>query len=352
MEIMLFSEDTYFIELFSTYAAQNCQEFQMAFFSNVEKAMVYLEEHGRELEAVVATTAFWRKNPNKDENLVEVEIGNHTRIGEEGRRAVLNIYQPGTDIIGDLKKILVALSQGGITFHNDRKEKIITFFSTEGGSGKTTLAYMLALQLAKTGQTAYFNLEENPYIEHLYHQEYETKMEDILFALKDRRSLASVLVSGLKKNNHNVYTLPLMQSVRDFAEIGPADVELLLESMIELENMEYLVLDVSSGFSPLNKKILEMSDAILMVYSSTVTGRGKKERFVNDPGIRQLSYRGRIRYILNKCHYREDTEGFFSVFPDSKSIEQGMSVIDALNQDKEFGKGCAMLTGLLKGEIS
>lgn len=346
MDLMLFSEDLYFTEVFSTYVIHNYPEFHISFFSNESKALQFLKEH-QNLDAVIAASSFWKQFKEESGSFVEIEIGSKTILPGRGERALLNIYQPGVDIAGDIRKILVALSDSKIIFYNDRNERIVTFYSTQGGSGTTSIAYMTAIQLAKTGQTAYLNFEENPFTDHLYKQKYDVGMENILFAVKDKRDLASILVSGFKKNEDHVYTLPTMRSLHDFKDIMPEDVELLLQSLLELGDIQYLVMDLSAGVSDLNRKIIEMSDAIFMVYGADQVGKGKKERFITDPGIDHTAYRGRIKYILNKCLQREDGGGDSVQFPYSQSVAQGIRLSSVLINNGEFTKGCSAIVDMI-----
>ena len=68
-----------------------------------------------------------------------------------------------------------------------KKQKLISFASVQGGSGKTTLAYISAMLAARTATSAYVNMEDFGYTEHLYQVNFETSMEDVMFALKDTK---------------------------------------------------------------------------------------------------------------------------------------------------------------------
>lgn len=346
MKLMIFSEDIYFIEVFSTYAGKNCPEIEFFFFSDKKKAEEFLEERSGSLSAVLADEDFLKTV--QPQVKLKAAICSKTVLDREADIQKLNIYQQGADIIGDIKKILAAFSDEALTFTQGSMGNIAAFFSTQGGSGKTTLAYMTAVQLAKNHQTAYLNFEENPYVDHLYSQSFEAGMEELLFAVKDKRSLAPVLLGAMKKNSHNVYVLPLTRSISDLEAINGEDVEYLLRAMMEMAEIEYLILDISTGFSEMNRKILELSRTIFMVYGADGTGMGKMQYFLSDPALARQPYQGRLRYVLNKCPHKVEDPRYVAVFPYSQSMAQGVAVTSALNANGEFVKGCNEMIELME----
>lgn len=347
MKIMLFSEDAYFMEAFSSFAGIGCPELDFDFFSDEDMAGGFLDKKGNELDAVIAGDGFFKRY--EAAGVIRISMGHQTVIASEKGIHRLNIYQQGGDIAGDIKKILISASEKEILFNSTHDGKIISFFSTQGGSGKTTIAYMTAVQLAKQFQTAYLNFEEIPFTGHLYEQQYDTNMEEILFAVKDKRGLAPALMAGLKKNQDMVYTLPNVCSLNDFLDVTADDMERLLDALMELGEIDRLVIDLSACFSAVSKKVLEMSDKIFMVYQKDAVGLGKLTAFLDDPGIRQMPYRGRMKYILNKCPQKMEDNRFSVMFPFSQSMAQGVAVTSALGGNSEFVRGCSAVIDILEG---
>ncbi len=343
MKVVLCSCDAYFMDVFSVFVKQQYPELMFFFFTEKEKAQAYVSAHGSEIDVVMGEDDFFRDYAA--DIRVRVIIGSQTLVDTEKEVQRLNIYQQGTDIISDLKKIVMCISGDSLEQRGFHGGKVAAFSSTQGGSGKTTIAYMTAVRAAKDRRTAYLNLEMAPYTDGLYQMYFDVSMEDILFAVKDKRNMAGILISGLKKNQDQVMVFPGIRSMGDYMDLTGEDMEYLIESLMGEGGISLLIVDLPFDFSERSRKVMDLSDRIFMVYTADDMGAGKQAAFEHDPARDGRLGADRIRYIQNKCPVRSQSGIYAMAFPFSQSISKGVALAAALDGNGDFTKGC---DGLIK----
>lgn len=228
---------------------------------------------------------------------MQICISSRTRVDTPGSRHELNIYQRGADILGDIQKILSAA--GGRKGSESGSNKVAAFYSPQGGSGKTTLAYICALLCARSKSSVYLNLEEFDSTAHLYQASFQTGMEDVLFAIKDHRDVTACVSNALQKEHRNVSAMPTMKNYSDLAALGADDFELLIKTLQQVSAADYLFVDLSGGLTEQNRRVLELCDGSFWLFDDTDVGMGKLERIRNDKSVQGSEYFGSIKYIVH-----------------------------------------------------
>ncbi|MEW5953323.1 MAG: response regulator [Bacillota bacterium] len=175
--------------------------------------------------------------------------------------------------------------------------KLITFFCTKGGVGKTTLASNLAVCLAQdTGKsvalldldltagdvTVMLNITARGTIADLVQEQ-----DQIDFSLVD--SFLVPHLSGAK-------ILP--------APASPEQAELVLVSHVEQiiktlrDNLDYIIVDTSPLYSDINLAVLEGSDQVCLVLNQDLTSLRHVKSSLNI--LQTLSYGQRVNVLLNQ----------------------------------------------------
>lgn len=337
------SVNHHFIEAFSLYAMECMNtEFEFSFFTDKIAAIHYFESN--KTDAILADEEFLVENLSVLK-CVCISIANCTRVNTGEGCHELNIYQRGADILADLLKILSTAGDGCMGLGH-RDQKIITFYSPQGGTGKTTLAYMCAMLATKDKSSVYLNLEEFGYTDHLYQITFRTDMEEVLFAIKDKRDLGVYLSNALQKNSVNVSVMPNIRNYGDLEDFTPQDAEILLKSLQKVSGAEYLFVDISSGLSNRNKLILEISDVSFWVFDDTPAGKGKMERIRNDQSVQGMEYFKKAYFLVNKC--KEKSEDEFAIrIPFSESLSKGADVETALSGKRDLCQRCMEILSII-----
>lgn len=342
--ILVCSENQYFVDCFSSYIMEHGKAgFEFAFFTEKEAAVSYLSS--RVIDLILADELFFHEYEISGK-CVPICISNQTKLSKEGFLQELNIYQRGVDILGDLQKIAAVMTNKKERSTANKEHKVITFYSPQGGAGKTSLAYICALLYAQDKTGIYLNMEEFGYTDHLYQTEFETEMEEVIFAIKDHRDISASLSNILKKDKRNVTVLPIVKNISDFIEMTAEDIQILIKKIFEIVGSGCLFLDLSGGLSERNRALLEFSDMIFWVFQDDVCGRGKMDRMKNDESMREISYYDRSYFVINKCKNKtEDTSAIH--IPFSESLSRGVEIETVLSGNWDFYRMCMEMTAII-----
>lgn len=343
VQILFYCPDPYFAELFTNYAGSAQHDFSLLCFTEKEKALSWYQTKRDTLQALLAPQALL--NQLGEEGLLRICLSDFTQRSESPAELQhLNIYQQRRDILADLQLLLGA----HLGLVRQRKAhghaKVLTFFSTQGGSGKSTIAYLTALRASQEGKSAYLSLENAPFTDTLYSQpQSPVKGEEVIYAIRDRQDPVKAILPALTRNSHNVYVLPSCQSLQDLLELTAEDWEFLLESLFNGGELDYITLDLGSDFNPLSRMAFDHSDLAVAVYTDDPMGQGKRDRFLKDPSFAQLGPACPYLEVRNKCHQKiKATESLIPV-PFSKTIDSGGSLSAVLGSNSDLFSACSQL---------
>lgn len=343
--ILIYHEDRYLLDSISTYISSNNREFNLLIYTEGEKALEYIRENSTKIDVIISTHKFLKSISSV--NITKIAISNNTIFEAQDDLFYLNVYQSGEDIVNDLKKICLIENNMPITNKKSQSTKLVSFYSTQGGSGKTTISYSTAVQCATNSKVLYLNFETSSYTDNLYKENSSVPMEDILFAIKDKRRSMEIILKGAVKNRHNVYVLPPFSSLGDLLDLTVEDIKNLLNSIIKTGEYEYIFIDLSSEFTPMNHVIMEECHKIILVYSGDTIGNGKLNLFLNDPYISRLPVFNNFRVVRNKCLQKKQYDHCIAIFPFSQSMAKDVEITTILSNNPEFANACRGILQIL-----
>lgn len=343
---LILSSSKYFIESFGTYI-MNCNDigFDFQLFTDERAMENYLSIHTVDL--ILADERFWKDEFPKD--CIAVSISSVTKLNTDKNYHEVNIYQRGLDILQDLQRIFVLANKNGIG--EDKNYKIVSFYSPQGGTGKTVLAYICSMLCAKDNPSLYLNFEEFGSCEHLYTMDFEIGMEQIIYTIKDKRESGEIISNALKKDKRNVMVMPSVKNISDFIEITPEDIEIFIKKTAEVSGTEYLFIDMSGGLTQCNKKIMELSSIVFWVFSDDVIGNNKINRVREDKSLQKLPYYRDIYFLVNKCKTKNLDDSAIRI-PFSESLSQGLDFETVLSGNKDFNQSCMEIISVIDRKVT
>lgn len=343
IQLLLVHNDSYFVEHFSSYAGGSQHEFSLVCFTDPDKALSYWKDHQSAIRGILAGQDFLDRCGGGSG--LRVCLTDFTRRAESREEVqALNIYQQRRDILADLRMLLCAHLGLPQARGEHSGARVICFFSTQGGGGKSTLAYLTALRGAQEGQTAYLTLEPAPCPGRLYAQpQSPVSGEDLLYAVRERQDPSKAILPALVHNGDNVRVLPATHSLQDLMELTAEDWEYLLNAILQYGEMDYVILDLGSELSPVCRMAFDRSDLAVLVYTDDLTGQCKRDRLLKDPGFPAFGLPETRVEARNKCRQKTAPAPGMVPFPVSQSLEKGVGLSTVLSANPEFFNGCAQL---------
>ena len=338
IRVLLQCDDSYFTQAFSSYTSANCQNIEFICFTMPDKALRYISEARLRLDAVLAPEAFLDQLP--DGPMVKLQIDEKTIFSSEESMHI-NIYQAGRAILSDIRSALNLAAGGDLMDAGQQGTGVTAVYSVQGGSGKTVLAYGLAAAAARKGKKVmYLNLEPFPAFEQLYSQEFSTGLDLLLYALKSGQDLAPVVLDTMERNRDQVMVLPPARFAGDLLSLTEDEVKKLLQVLTANADLEQIIVDLPTGFQPINQWVLEQSTTILQVYTDNLVGREHLNRAQEDLYFQNLPLKAQTLVVLNRCLQKSAEPGVAAKIPQSDSLQQGQRVADVQEKNPAFLKSC------------
>ena len=341
IRILLQFDDAYFIKAFSDYASAYCRDMEFLCFTTPQKAKAYLAATALRMDAVLAQQEVL--DAVQQPGTARLLASDRTVFADENGICI-NLYQSGPAIFSDIKSALALTGNNSLYSVNGRSVHVVAAYSAQGGGGKTTLSYALAVAAARQNRQAmYLNLEPFPALSQLYEHAFVHSMDDLLLPLKSGRDLAPVLLDTMERNRDGVLVLPPFSSAGDLLSITQEELQTLIHTLVEKTDVEYIFVDLPTGFHPLNLWALEQCTTVLQVYSDDLAGHEHRQRAENDVYYKNLPIRGNLLTVMNKCPTKAPADGVDCKLPNSESLQQGRRVADVLERNPAFLKNCTDL---------
>ncbi len=333
MKLLLFSTDDYFLNVFGEYLARKKKEYDVLSYSDMKKADDKLRSE--RIDLILCENGYLE---DFEEEGNFISLGMHTILPKANYKAALNIYQKSDRIMEELEYLIQVLKGNNVEDKQGQKP-IVSFFSTEGGSGKTTLAYLTAVLCAREKKVLYVNLEPLAFTDTLYQVEMEESMEEVLLAF-DKENSTAILLDAIKRNADGVYVLPTLSNIGDYLELSVEIVFEMLHTIASMSGMEAIILDLPGSFCPLTEGIISESKSVVWVYTDGEKGRHKLQKAKEDPYLRAQGILSKSYFVLNKCKRKEDEMEYDVAFPISDSLSTANKIGKILDINPDFAKGC------------
>ncbi|MBR6308605.1 MAG: AAA family ATPase [Lachnospiraceae bacterium] len=175
--------------------------------------------------------------------------------------------------------------------------KLVAVYSPIGGSGKTTVAYSLAMALAGNGRNVlYLNLESVCSSSAILAPK-DKGVVDLLSAVEKGADFSLKLVSMLETGMGGVRYIGGFAHTADYSAVTVEEIESLLTSLKTSSDFEYVVIDTTSDTSVITKAALELSERIVLVENPGDFAAAKMGIYVDQADF--LSYTEKIVRVMN-----------------------------------------------------
>lgn len=256
-------------------------------------------------------------------------------------------YQCSDNIVMCILSKVNKLWQLGDNFHKSGKSpRIIAVCSAAGGAGSTTISLLLSAFLSQKGNKAfYFGMESFGTHEWFFKSKPNHTLSEFLFDVKSRNTRLDYSL-GLHKTideSSGVWFIGSPESSLEFEELSMEETGSIIESFRKLSELNYVVLDIGTGFSPRTLEVLKSADNIVFVDEDSYIARQKKILWRDDIAriekINNICLGSKIIEVTNRSDHSETpdkpifprlvgTEGIISLTAlDEKKVQQSLTAV-------------------------
>lgn len=242
-------------------------------------------------------------------------------------------YQALTRLFAELCQIDLSRKQalGLANQQAARKTKVIGVFAAVGHCGKSTVSLNLARGLAaKQYRVLYVSLESIGTAEFVLQTEREydlsgEKLSQLMYYLKmDRSKFVSKLAATISRDSTNgIDYICAINQIREMAEMSKLDVKLFLDGIVQMDQYNWVIVDLESSMDPRIVTALEYCDDVVWLIQDDAICLHKTELLKKSmPTLNRLhfvvnKYIGRM--ALDAGTYRCEPSFFLPYIPEWKS---------------------------------
>jgi MinD-like ATPase involved in chromosome partitioning or flagellar assembly len=307
INLVIVDDDDFYVDNLSNYLRINqANKFQVNCFTNYNSFQSYLS---RPLKIdILLINGKLYKEEIEDKSEATVILLSEGRKGRFENLPSINKYQTGDKIVNQVLNIFAEKSLEPINLNTsmNKKTKIISMYSPIGGVGKTCIALGLSQLCIEQGKTAiYLNLETIQSTPVFFNCSSEINLTHIFYYLKENNMNLKLKIqtSRLCDQVTKIHYFAPPESCREIHELEVEDLNRFLMELRNLEEYDYIFIDMSSELTENNFTVLNNSDEIIFIITPDIMTSIKCSSLVREfeiMGTSSSSIEERIRLVLNK----------------------------------------------------
>lgn len=210
-------------------------------------------------------------------------------------------YQRASSIYKEVLGFFAEVASASMSYSVNKKCNIICVYSPAGGSGKTTVAISITDSLANRGVNAlYLNFEPVSSYAAIMKKKAAKGIGDLFASLDTNINYEMKVESLIQKTDKGMLYFEDFDNLLDVYEVTSEDIEKLITIISGTGLCEYIVIDMGSEFSKINRDIMDLADKIIMVEPVDQLGSEKMNRMFSRRNILR-NYEDKMQVILNRA---------------------------------------------------
>lgn len=290
---ILDEEQEYVSKLLRYLNSREEKEFEIAAFTSEESFQQYREKHVIGLlvceETLYAAMGEMPGCPT-------ILLSSRTRVRDGEGPPVIYKFQSAQEIFCEIIGYYRELSPHAAKATGVKNARIVTVCSASGGSGVSTLAYMLAKRRAKGERAAFISLDPFFQPERSEPESGSALTEAIYFIRQNSAKFSEKL--KLKTTEH-VDCLYGVAHWADLSECGRGDMAELVGQLITLRGYELVIVD-AGAFTAASAGCMEISDNVVLISEEGKKAAGKEQAFVRQAKRMDSGFEARLLRVLRQ----------------------------------------------------
>lgn len=342
INLVIADSDNIYMKRLVEYMSDINKQLNISYFSDSQSFESYLAEAVGHIHIILFSEDMYTESVEKKQADLKMILSD-SLIPINGYKTI-NKYQRADDVLND---ILMSFSEetgttsalGGIQGGTTR---VIALYSPIGGSGKTTMAIVLAKALANQGEkTLYLNFEGVSSVRSVFSGFGGHSMTEVFIAAKTKKSNVGIKVIRCTEIHEDtgIEFINAPECSAEYNEMTSDELKRIVQETKDAEQYNDIIVDMNSGYNDSIFKVLEVCDLIIMPYRNNKASYNKMEDFADELSkLKKLDIIGSRIIPVENCSNSINRENFGELY-----VKSSIPEIAALaNIDNILYSDCGM----------
>lgn len=299
LKIIIADPDSRYVDKVTDYinsSHSNCV--RLSSFTRLDLLKEFLQSTGEEIDILVAAPSFLRHFPELPDNVKLVAaLSDGTPVEGYQPSTVINKYQPGDKLVNRLTCCYSDAHAGSPVLADVDKTRIVSVYSANGGSGKTSVAFGLAVNLTGQGYSVLFlSFESICSAAATIMHSGSDGFTHLMLSLRDNPEILPAKVEAYKCRDHSygLDYLPPPENFLEISELNEPDINLLLTKLKQMSAYDFIIVDMDSRADMKALAVFDCSDVIVFLTLPDEISRVKGEMFLKQLQFIDASHENRV----------------------------------------------------------
>ena len=318
INVIIADSDQAYMKRLVSYLSENNKQLNISYFSDKQSFEKYFNEASVHFHILLFSEDMYSENIEKKRIELKMMLSDSS-MPINGYKTI-NKYQRADDV---LSEILMAFSEetgttsalGSIETGSTRA---IAVYSPIGGSGKTTIAIVLAKALAAAGRRVlYLNFEGVSSVRSVFSGVGTHSMSEVYLAAKTKNANVGLKVLQCKEVHYDtgIEFINAPECSAEYCEMTPAELRRIVKETKDIEQYEDIIVDMNSGYNDDIFEVLDVCDVVLLPYRNNKVSYNKMEDFADElEKLERLDTIGRKIVPVENCSNRISRENFGGMY--------------------------------------
>lgn len=305
LSLVIAEADRTYIESFARYIrnSEYTSRFDIKLFSKQEAINQYLTENERINILLTSPDMISDYQEGQGVDLI-IYLSETDQQNEQGH--YLKKYQPLGQILTEVLRLYYERDGTDLNRRTQSvSTQILATYSATGGTGKTTVAYTLARELANQGQSViYLNLELINSVPLLFDLTDQPSSSPLLYYIKTdaeqfQEQFETYVVTDTETGIDFFNFIP---SAEEMEDLTAEEVELFIQVLIQINKYSHIILDLDSAINPRTLAGLKLSDQTYWLLNNDMYSFHKTSYLFENLHalLNDAQLKDRVTFVLNR----------------------------------------------------
>jgi len=261
------TDENYLENLVTFLMADYCEVFSITSFTNRDHLIEFLKKSRADI--LLASPEIMPASVGKEMADIIISLQCAAVTQDIERYDSINKYQHGDKLVSSILRCLSDKNPANRQIrYGYGKTVVIGVYSPAGGVGKSAVAYVSSIICSQMGMKPfYLNMEGFHSVRCFSNTDTLQSFSNIIYHLKENDKNISLRIEAIKNIDSisGVHYFPAADSILDFDEIIPQDLQLLISQFKSMGKYDIVFIDMSSSFDSRNISLMNACDEVFLI---------------------------------------------------------------------------------------